>query len=51
VCRWVNCEFIAVPIGEEIAKPAGVREGTATVFTRESLLASLADSGFELKIS
>jgi hypothetical protein len=50
VCRWVNCEFIAVPIGEEFAKPAGVRDGTATVFTRDSLLGSLADSGFELKI-
>jgi hypothetical protein len=50
VCRWVNCKFITVPISEEFAKPAGMRDGTGTTFTRDSVLGSLADSGFELKI-
>jgi hypothetical protein len=50
VCRWVNCDFIAIPTdprGWDV--PAGVREGTATVFTRNSLLGGLADSGFALR--
>lgn len=50
VCRWVNCEFMTVPIGEEFAQPAGVPTGSGVVFTRDSLLGALADSGFQLNI-
>lgn len=51
VCRWTNCSFTAVPWpDEQFALPAGIREGTATVFTRDSLLGSLADSGFHLNL-
>lgn len=51
VCRWTNCSFTVIPWpDEEFAAPAGTREGTATVFTRDSLLGSLADSGFHLNV-
>jgi hypothetical protein len=50
VCRWVNCEFMAIPSDpRETEFPAGVRDGNATVFTRDSLLGALADSGFALR--
>jgi hypothetical protein len=46
----VNCEFVTIPTDPRgWDAPAGVREGTATVFTRDSLLGSLADSGFQLR--
>lgn len=50
ICRWVNCEFLAIPTdprGWDF--PAGYRDGTATVFTRGSLIGGLADSGFALR--
>lgn len=52
ICRWTNSSFLAVPIEPDgFELPAGHRDGTAVVFTRDSLLASLADSGFELNVS
>lgn len=49
ICRWTNCSFTTIPWPEEqFAVPASTREGNVTVFTRDSLLGSLADSGFHL---
>lgn len=53
VCRWTNCSFSVVPTTRDFfrAVPAGLVDDTgATVFTRESLLGSLADSGFRLRL-
>jgi hypothetical protein len=50
VCRWVNCDFVTIPTdprGWDV--PAGYRDGSATVFTRDSLIGGLADSGFQLR--
>jgi hypothetical protein len=50
VCRWVNAGFIIVlPLDvESFHLPSGTRDGTGITLTRGDLLASLADSGFEL---
>lgn len=51
ICRWTNCTFTTIPWrDEQFAVPAGTRDGTAMVFTRDSLLSSLADSGIELNL-
>jgi hypothetical protein len=51
VCRWVNCSFRVIPITDEaFTAPAGERDGTRTTFTRDSLLGSLADSGFAFRL-
>lgn len=53
VCRWTNCSFGVVPVDRDFfpAVPAGFVDGTGgTVFTRDSLLGSLADSGFQLRV-
>jgi hypothetical protein len=51
VCRWTDCSFRVIPIGDEtFAAPAGERTGTGVTFTRDSLLSSLADSGFQLRL-
>lgn len=51
VCRWTNCSFTTIPWpDEQFDVPAGYRDGTATVFTRDSLLGALADSGIELNL-
>jgi len=44
VARWVNCAFLVIPVS---GVPRHFRSGP--VFTRESLTADLADSGFRLK--
>lgn len=50
VFRWVNCSFVAIPADPETgAFPAGERDGSQVMFTRDSILGSLADSGFSLK--
>lgn len=50
VCRWTDCSFLVIPIAAEVfALPAGHRDGSGVTFTRESLLAGLADSGFTLR--
>lgn len=52
VCRWTNCSFVVVPVADTFTVPAGQPDDTgATVFTRDSLLGSLADSGFSLRSS
>lgn len=51
ICRWTDCSFRVIPItGEQFSVPAGHGDGTATVFTRDSLLGGLADSGFDLRL-
>ncbi len=50
ICRWTNCSFKVIPADiASFTAPAGRRDGTATVFTRDSLLGSLADSGLTLR--
>lgn len=50
ICRWVNCEFIAIPVDPRFADiTVGTREGSAVVFTRDDLIGGLADSGFHLR--
>jgi hypothetical protein len=50
VCRWVNCEFIAIPLDPREAEiPVGTRDGSGVTITRDDLLGSLADSGFQLR--
>lgn len=49
VCRWTNCLFTAIPVGEDFS----VRVGTPTerggvMLTRDDLLSTLEDSGFAL---
>lgn len=55
VCRWTNCSFLAVPTSyamlAELERPAGVRTENGILITRDSLLGSLADSGFVLDAS
>jgi hypothetical protein len=50
VCRWVNCSFLVIPIEmDSFSLPAGrPTETGGVVFTRDTLLTSLADSGFTL---
>jgi hypothetical protein len=54
VCRWTNCSFVAVPtsydILRELEHPAGIRTENGVMLTKDSLLGSLADSGFGLNI-
>lgn len=51
ICRWTNCSFRVIPVDiTDFAAPAGYRDGNATVFTRDSLLGSLADSGIALHL-
>jgi hypothetical protein len=50
VCRWTNCSFIVLPVDiDDFTMPAAVRNGDAAVFTRDSLVSSLSDSGFSFK--
>lgn len=49
VCRWTNCSFIVLPIGDDFRSPLGERDATGGfTITRAGLLGTLADSGFEL---
>lgn len=51
VCRWVNCEFIALPIGQDtFERPIGERDGAGVTVTRGDLVSGLADFGFELRV-
>ena len=52
VCRWVNSACTALPVhvpgfGKDAA---AARDQDGAVFTRDSLIASLADSGFALRL-
>lgn len=52
VCRWTNCSFIMLPVDiTDFSMLAGRPDerGGAT-YTRDSLLGSLSDSGFELRM-
>lgn len=50
ICRWTNSEAMMIPVtAGSFSIPAGKTEGTSVVFTRNSLIAGLADSGFELR--
>jgi hypothetical protein len=54
ICRWTNCSFMALPTDREqvrsLSRPAHERTETGgVVFTRESLIGALSDSGFELR--
>lgn len=48
ICRWTNCEFVAV-ISADMHLPTGRREGGAVVIGRSDLVDALADSGFNLR--
>jgi hypothetical protein len=51
ICRWTNSQAVALPVQiEDFSAPAGRREGSSTVFTRDRLTGALADSGFELRL-
>jgi hypothetical protein len=50
ICRWVNCTFEMVPIDPmEFYKPIGSRGPLGVTVTRDDLLSSLADAGFDLR--
>jgi len=49
VCRWVNCEFMAIPADGDFTQPVGTRDGSSVWVTRDDLIGSLADSGFSLR--
>ena len=56
VCRWTNCSFAALPTSYEALAELepqfhGRTETGGVVFTRDSLLGSLADTGFSLGTS
>lgn len=51
VCRWVNCEFITIPVDGDFGQPVGTRDGSSVMFTRDDLIGGLADSGFALRTS
>lgn len=51
ICRWVNCSFITVPIDLNMFRePVGTPDGNGVTITRNDLLGSLADSGFQLNL-
>jgi hypothetical protein len=50
ICRWTNCSFMVVPTSvDSFTIPAGTRDGNGVTITKDSLLGSLADSGFTLR--
>jgi hypothetical protein len=51
ICRWHNSEAVVLPVldGEFVIDAAAERTADRAVFTRDSLVASLADSGFVLR--
>lgn len=50
VCRWVNCDFLVVPIDQRtFSQPIGRVDGTGVTINRDDLLGGLADSGFTLR--
>lgn len=51
-CRWVNdtCMMVPAGIGSFSIDAAAERTGTSAMFTRDSLVAGLADSGFRLRL-
>jgi hypothetical protein len=50
VCRWVDCEFIAIPTDPQSGEiPFGTRDGSGVTVTRDDVLGGLADSGFALR--
>ncbi len=50
ICRWTNCDFIAIPIGGDYPIRAGVREGTKIVIQRDALRRTIIDAGFNLEV-
>lgn len=51
VCRWVNCEFMAIPTDPHFAEiPFGTTDGASVTVDRSDLLGHLADSGFHLRM-
>jgi hypothetical protein len=50
VCRWENCGFTVLPIGEDFHASAGTRnpDGSVTL-VRDDILGALADSGITLR--
>jgi hypothetical protein len=50
VCRWVNCEFAAVPADPHFAEvPFGTQAGNGVTVNRGDVVGALADSGFRLR--
>jgi hypothetical protein len=50
ICRWVSCSFIAVPVGGDFVDRAAVSEGTKLVITRDALMRTIIDAGFNLNV-
>lgn len=50
ICRWENCSFMAIPTDLETVRALREPAATGGVITRESLVSSLTDSGFELNL-
>lgn len=50
VARWTNCQFDVVPIFiDSFVEPARSADGRTLTVTREGLVSSLGDSGFDLR--
>ena len=50
ICRWTNAQVLVVPINPaEFRGPIHRDESGAVVITRDSLISTLADSGFTLR--
>lgn len=48
ICRWTNCSFIVIPTDRDAFRlPVGTRDEHGVTLTRDDLLGTLADSGFE----
>lgn len=50
ICRWTNCHFIAIPVGGDYVDRAALREGTELVITRDALMRTIIDAGFNLAV-
>jgi len=48
VCRWTDCSFMVVPTFEDFTLSVGTRSETGVTLTRDDLLSSLGDAGFDL---
>lgn len=50
ICRWANCDFIAVPFGADFVDRPAVRDGSKLVLTRDALMRTVIDAGFNLDV-
>lgn len=50
ICRWANCNFIAIPVGGDYTDRPGLREGSQIVIQRDALRRTIIDAGFNLEV-